>query len=816
MSSFLSLFCVGKPFSRNLGRLARLRVEALEERLVPTLLGQQLFPADNPWNQVITNAPVASNSDAVLKNITDNYGAGQLHPDFGQDYQTSSPLYGIPYNVVHGNTATKVNVVIDAYPGESDVQALPLPSNVVIEGDYQNGPNVGVDNRGDSHMLVYDVDNNVAYEFYHASRPSENSDGKWHAAQETVWDMKSNTFRTLGYTSADAAGLSILAGLVRPDEALPVSDGGQGVINHAIRVTLDSSLILQQYLYPASHAANPGHTDTAVQVPMGARFRLKADVDISQLSPESKIIAQAMKDYGLIVADNGSNFYFSGASYSVDGSNSIALTYDDNDIQDDNNGLKSLNFNDFELVDLTPSVSDLSVHTGDVGTTVTITGQNFSGAAGNLQVLFGTTPATSVNVVDDSHVTAVAPAGTGTVDVRVQSGLTVPADNQNVESTIFGYGISPVTANDSFTYPTSTPPPGGDPTDPPAGGDGSAGTPAGGDGSTSTPPVSDPVNPPTVGDGSTGALPVIDPIAPQSVADSKLLAFAVSATAQAADGSAATVIYSLGADAPAGASIDPLSGLFTWTPSQLRGQAPGDYPVTIMAAASITPNQTSSTTVTITVGPTTNVEGSGQTAREMVADGLTQSAEYYTNLVTPIYLKYLGRGPDAAGLNYWVNLLQQGLTDEQLEAGFIGSDEYIKNHGGSGPGWIQGMYGSLLGRAPSAGEVQYWVNNLNNGMAPSQIALGFAASPERESQRVAGDYQQYLGRGAQPAEIQFWVNVFVNGGRNEQVIAGFLSSQEYFQNHGNNIVDWLYADYRATLQRNPDSSGFIYWLGQLL
>src|SRR4030095_200562 len=113
---------------------------------------------------------------------------------------------GLPYNVVHGNSTPRVTFVIDAYAGESDVVAAPVPANVLLEGDYQNGPRPGVDNRGDSHLLVYDVDNNVAYEFFRASRPSENADGRWHADQQSVWDMKTNSFRTLGWTSADAAG----------------------------------------------------------------------------------------------------------------------------------------------------------------------------------------------------------------------------------------------------------------------------------------------------------------------------------------------------------------------------------------------------------------------------------------------------------------------------------------------------------------------------------------------------------------------------------------------------------------------------------
>src|SRR4029077_16978174 len=123
-----------------------------------------------------------------------------------------------------------------------------------------------------------------------------------------------------------------------------------------------------------------GNTNAAVQPPMGARFRLKAGVDLSQLNPQSRVIAQAMKDYGMIVADNGSNFFFGGASYAVDASNQQTLTWNDNDIQDTLHGLKSLHYSDFEVVDLTPTVSDLSVHSGTSGTAVTVTGQNFSGA----------------------------------------------------------------------------------------------------------------------------------------------------------------------------------------------------------------------------------------------------------------------------------------------------------------------------------------------------------------------------------------------------------------------------------------------------
>ncbi|HSU53081.1 MAG TPA: IPT/TIG domain-containing protein [Candidatus Dormibacteraeota bacterium] len=411
------------------------------------LLGSDLFPADNPWNQNISQAPVATNSAAIISLI----GNSRFHPDFGQDYLAGNPLYGIPYNVVHGNSTAKVHIVIDAYADQSDIQDAPLPANPIIEGDMDNGPTVGVDVRGDSHMLIWDQDNNIAYEFYRASRPSENPDGQWHADSETIWDMKTNSFRTLGWTSGDAAGLPILPGLARPDEGLPVAQGGQGIINHALRFTLQNAIILNQYLYPASHTANPGNNNRANQPPMGARFRLKASVNISTMNPQTRVVAQALKDYGLIVADNGSSFFMTGASYSPDANNNFAVTWNDNDIQDTAHGLKSLWFTNFEVVDLTPAITAVSPTQGVAGTSVAITGYNFSGAAGRLNVLFGTNQV-AATINDDAHLTALAPAGSGTVDVRVQSGITNANSTANYTKPIWGYGLSATSTVARFTF----------------------------------------------------------------------------------------------------------------------------------------------------------------------------------------------------------------------------------------------------------------------------------------------------------------------------------------------------------------------------
>jgi hypothetical protein len=236
----------------------------------------------------------------------------------------------------------------------------------------------------------------------------------------------------------------------------------------------------------------------------------------------------------------------------------------------------------------------------------------------------------------------------------------------------------------------------------------------------------------------------------------------------------------------------------------------GAYPaaVTITGAAG----------ATATSGSTVHVARSGPPPANLltVANALSASAEYFRNLVTGIYQRYLGRGPDPTGLAAWVALLQGSLTDEQLEAGFIGSPEYIQNHGGTGENWVRGMYHDLLGRSPDAAGLSAWLTQLQQGVSPATIALGFAASAEREGQRVAEDYQRYLGREPATAEVNLWVDLFVNhGARNEQVIGGFVGSPEYFQRHYNDARDWLFSAYQDILGRAPDDAGANTWLGLL-
>ena len=277
-----------------------------------SLHGKGIFPANNPWNQWIDTAPVDPNSNAIISRFS---GAG-IHPDFGANW--GGGPFGIPYVVVSG-TQNKVNISPISYADESDSGPYPIPANAPIEGGSQS--------TGDRHVIVLDRDNWILYEIYNAH---PNGDGSWRADSAAKFDLNSNHLRPDGWTSADAAGLPILPGLVRYDEVYE-----QKAIHHAIRFTLQNTR--KAYVHPATHYAS-NLTDQSYP-PMGARFRLKAGFNISGFSPANQVILQAMKTYGLILADNGSNLYISGAPDS---------RWDDGDL----NALKNISAGNFEMIQL--------------------------------------------------------------------------------------------------------------------------------------------------------------------------------------------------------------------------------------------------------------------------------------------------------------------------------------------------------------------------------------------------------------------------------------------------------------------------------
>jgi hypothetical protein len=253
-----------------------------------SLGGFRPFTNNNLWNTDISSSPLDPNSDAIINFIGPTIG---LHADFGAgQYQGS--IIGIPYSIVGAATgALKINFT--AFGDESDPGPMPIPANAQIEGD----PNPG---NGDRHVLVLDNSNCFLYELYSASA---NSDGSWNAGSAAVWDLLADEQRPWSWTSADAAGLPIFPGLVRYDEV------ATGQIKHAIRFTLQNSQAAM--VPPASHWAS--NSSSSLAAPMGMRLRLKANYDISHFSSNVQVILTAFKKYGMIMADNGSSMYISGA-----------------------------------------------------------------------------------------------------------------------------------------------------------------------------------------------------------------------------------------------------------------------------------------------------------------------------------------------------------------------------------------------------------------------------------------------------------------------------------------------------------------------
>lgn len=279
-----------------------------------------MFPADDDWNLDIAGVAV---DVAWTKKLHDLVGAAQLHPDYGAD---GRELYGIPINVVP-EAQPMVNVTFDDYPDESDPSPYPFPgpNDVSIEGNDPERCD------GDCHLLVVQSGACLLYEGY----ACEHRQDGWHCANGAKWDLNQIGYgqRPEGWTSADAAGLAIAPGLLRYEEVRA------GEVTHALRFTL--ACTTDHYVKPATHQAVPGGCDPSQGLPLGARVRLKADYDASQLSPAARTVLEGMKKYGMILADNGSHFYFQGEASS---------SWTEDDIEP----LKSVPASAFEVVAMPP------------------------------------------------------------------------------------------------------------------------------------------------------------------------------------------------------------------------------------------------------------------------------------------------------------------------------------------------------------------------------------------------------------------------------------------------------------------------------
>jgi len=244
-----------------------------------------VFPATNAWNQRVDALPVAADSAQLVQSIGSTTG---LHPDFGSGLWDGGPI-GIPFDVV--SKSTPRSRVRFGYADESDKGPYPIPRSVHIEGGAQSD--------GDRHALLVDRSACTLYELYDLRR----SGSAWTAGSGAIFNLRTNAQRPAGWTSADAAGLPIFAGLARYDEV------ARGRIDHALRFTVQHTR--RRYIYPARHYASS--SDDPRLPPMGLRVRLKAGVDISGFPRQARIVLQALKTYGMIVADNGSNWFISGA-----------------------------------------------------------------------------------------------------------------------------------------------------------------------------------------------------------------------------------------------------------------------------------------------------------------------------------------------------------------------------------------------------------------------------------------------------------------------------------------------------------------------
>ena len=363
-----------------------------------SLNGYVLFPSSNAWNTNIASSAVDPNSATIIAALT----GSKLHPDFSNIVDGN---YGIPYVVVDSSVTPPVAVTMTTYQSESDITLYPIPLTAPIEGF----PPACTLN-GDNHLLVIDKNKCWLYETWQTQLCS----GTWSAANGAIWDLTNTEHRPYGWTSADAAGLPIFPGLVRYDEV------AAGAINHAFRMTLaqtKSDANGGYFVAPATHAAgNNSGTDNII----GMRLRLKASFDISGYSAANQVILTAMKNYGMIVADNGSNMYFQGAP---------DARWDDNDL----GALKAIDASNFDVVQMGTQYDDATAPTGPVPTISGFTASQTTVTAGTPVTLTWTVSNDSYDYID---VVGPVRGGTQTVTPAATTTYTLNSTNQYGRATM--------------------------------------------------------------------------------------------------------------------------------------------------------------------------------------------------------------------------------------------------------------------------------------------------------------------------------------------------------------------------------------------
>jgi hypothetical protein len=340
------------------------------------------FASSSLWNSDISNAPVDVNSSNLINYI----GAKvTLHPDFGSGTYAGQSI-GIPYQVVPGSQA-KVTLKLGAYGDESDPGPMPIPSDALIEGYPAPG-------NGDRHVLVLDKDGCWLYELYNSFALKR---GNWSADSSAIWDLTIDPQRPYGWTSADAAGLPIFAGLARYDEV------AAGAINHALRFTVP--VTRRAFTPPATHWASS--VDDANAPPMGMRLRLKASFDSSAFSPSNQVILTALKKYGMILADNGSGIYISGAPDNLWNN-------------DDLSHLKTIAASNFEVVAMGQVYTNSNLPDGAAPTISSFTADHTSVARGKAVTLSWNAGGATYNIISP----IVGPVRGGSVVINPNSTTT--------------------------------------------------------------------------------------------------------------------------------------------------------------------------------------------------------------------------------------------------------------------------------------------------------------------------------------------------------------------------------------------------------
>ncbi len=360
-------------------------------RLTP-LNGFVPFAAESLWNTDISGAAVDANSSNIIDYIG---GAKPLHPDFGAGTFAAQSI-GIPYQIVAGSQK-KVNLKLGAFGDESDPGPMPIPSNALVEGYPKPG-------NGDRHVIVLEKDGCWIYELYHGSRLKN---GSWSADSSAIWDMTIDPQRPYTWTSADAAGLPIFAGLVRYDEV------ASGIINHALRFTVP--VTQQAFTPPASHWAS-SVTDSNAP-PMGTRLRLRASFDISSFSAQNQVILTALKRYGMILADNGSAIFISGAPDS---------RWNNSDLS----ALKAVTGADFDVAAMDAVYTNSDVPTGVAPAINSFIATPSSVAKGKAVTLRWTTIDALYNVISP----AVGPVRSDSIVVNPKSKTTYAVLDQTVRT----------------------------------------------------------------------------------------------------------------------------------------------------------------------------------------------------------------------------------------------------------------------------------------------------------------------------------------------------------------------------------------------